>query len=74
MSKRSVPRRFPKLVRRLRPSSTEVEHYARLIVEHEQQPPSAWPSCVAEAEIQLWAERSIMEGNADQSAPGASAA
>lgn len=55
------PRRFPKLIRRFRPSRAEVEHYARLIVAHEKRPTSAWSSCLAEAEIQLWAARSLSD-------------
>lgn len=63
MNPLSTPRRFPKLIRRLRPSFAEVEHYARLIVKHEQRPLSALAACMAEAEMQLWAIRSMLGGD-----------
>jgi len=62
MNQNSAPRRFPRLIRRLRPSFAEVEQYARAIVEHERRPASALAACMAEAEIQLWAIRSMFGG------------
>ena len=62
----SAPGRFPKLVRRFRPSLAEVEHYARLILMHEHHPASAWSACVAEAEVHLWAIRSLLGGREDK--------
>jgi hypothetical protein len=59
----SLPGRFPKLIRKLRPSFAEVEQYARAIVEHERRPLSALSACMAEAEIQLWAIRSTLGGD-----------
>jgi len=59
----SSPGRFPKLIRRLRPSFAEVEQYARLIIEHERQPMTALAACMAEAEIQIWAVRSMLGGD-----------
>ena len=71
MNTNSLPGRFPRLIRRLRPSFAEVEQYARLIVEHERQPLSALSACMAEAEIQLWAVRSMLGG--DESRPDGTA-
>lgn len=65
MNQKSPLGRFPKLIRRLRPSFSEVEQYARAIVQHERRPESAWSTCVAEAEIQLWAIRSMLGGGND---------
>jgi len=62
MSSTAHPRRFPKLLRRFRPSFAEVEHYARLILMHEHHPASAWSACLAEAEVHLWAIRSLWGG------------
>ena len=62
MSKNSSLGRFPKFVRRFRPSFAEVEHYARLILLHECHPASAWSDCLAEAEVHLWAVRSLLDG------------
>jgi len=59
----SNPGRFPKLIRRLRPSFAEVEQYARLIIEHERRPITALAACMAEAEIQIWAVRSMLGGD-----------
>jgi len=59
----STPGRFPKLIRRLRPSFAEVEQYARLIIEHERKPITALAACMAEAEIQIWAIRSMLGGD-----------
>ena len=74
MSKTSSLGRFPKLVRRFRPSLAEVEHYARLILVHEQRPASAWSACLAEAEVHLWAIRSLLGGREDHAQADASAA
>jgi hypothetical protein len=52
-------KQLPRLLRKFRPSDTEVEHYARLILDHEGQPASALPACQREAEIQLWAMGSM---------------
>jgi len=67
MSSTAHPRRFPKLLRRFRPSFAEVEHYARLILTHEHHPASAWSACLAEAEVHLWAIRSLLGGAEDRS-------
>lgn len=57
--KKLPPGQYPKLVRALRPSTDEVEQYARVILEHEHRPKSALPDCQREAELQLWAMRSV---------------
>lgn len=54
--------KIPKLVRKLRPSFEEVDHYARLILQHERQPMSALPEAQREAELQLWAMRALLRG------------
>ena len=59
--KTSSVAKYPKLVRALRPSSDEVEQYARVILEHEHRPNSALPDCQREAELQLWAMRSLQK-------------
>ena len=74
MPKVSAPGRFPKLVREFRPSLAEVEHYARLILLHEHHPASAWSACLAEAEVHLWAVRSLLAGREDHTRASASAA
>ena len=66
--------RFPKLSRRFRPSLAEVEHYARLILQHEHHPASAWSACVAEAEVHLWAVRSLLSGRENPTEASAGAA
>jgi len=37
-----------------RPTSQEIERYARAILMHEQRPADALPACREEAELQLW--------------------
>jgi hypothetical protein len=59
--KTSSVAKYPQLVRALRPSSEEVEHYARIILKHEHRPKSALPACQREAELQLWAMRSLQK-------------
>ncbi|MES1166522.1 MAG: hypothetical protein ABUL68_00830 [Pseudomonadota bacterium] len=58
MKKAQSHGRFPKFIRRLRPTLAEVEHYARLIMRHERRPLTAFAACLQEAEFQLWAMRS----------------
>lgn len=53
--------RLPKLIRKLRPSFDEVDYYARLILQHEHRPISALAMCQHEAEMQLWAMRSVRD-------------
>lgn len=52
-------KKFPGLIQTLRPSTEEAEHYGRIILEHERRPDSALPHCRREAELQLWAVRSL---------------
>ena len=59
--------KIPKLVRKLRPSVEEVDHYARLILQHEHQPISALPEAQREAELQLWAMRSLVGAGRESS-------
>lgn len=61
---------FPKLLRKFRPSFDEVDHYARLILQHEHQPESALPDCQREAEIQLWTVRSLLRGRDEEDRSG----
>jgi hypothetical protein len=60
MKQKTSAGRFPRLIRQLRPSFAEVEHFARLIVQHEQRPASALAACRAEAGMHLWAVRSLL--------------
>ncbi|HTL67408.1 MAG TPA: hypothetical protein VL200_07090 [Lacunisphaera sp.] len=50
---------IPDLNGALRPSGREVSRYARLIRRHEHRPPSASAACRYEAELHLWAVRSL---------------
>ncbi|MEJ1974235.1 MAG: hypothetical protein WDM96_17785 [Lacunisphaera sp.] len=59
MKKTRVRGRWPRLLRKLRPTFAEVDYYARLILRHEQRPLSALSDCRREAEIQLWIVRSL---------------
>jgi hypothetical protein len=74
MSKAASPNRFPQRARKFRRSLAEVEHYARLILAHEQRPALAWATCVAEAEVHLWAIRSLLGPQEERAAVNAGAA
>lgn len=50
---------FTEFVDTVRPAMDETEYYARIIMEHEGRPASSLPDCRREAELQLWADRSI---------------
>jgi hypothetical protein len=49
----------PGLLDAYRPSYEEVEQYSRLIMQHEHRPSSAMSDCLHEAELHLWALRSL---------------
>jgi hypothetical protein len=70
MKKAQTPGRFPKFIRRLRPTCAEVEHYARLIMRHERRPLTAFAACLREAEFQLWAMRSWFDAESGAPQPG----
>jgi hypothetical protein len=47
------------LIDACRPTYEEIERYSRLIMKHEHRPKSAAPDCHHEAELHLWAIRSL---------------
>jgi hypothetical protein len=47
------------LIDAYRPSYEEIEQYSRLIMQHERRPSSAVIDCQHEAELHLWAVRSL---------------
>ncbi len=54
-----LTKKIPQLIAALRPSFDEIECYARIILQHEGRPLSALPDCRREAELHLWADRSL---------------
>jgi hypothetical protein len=50
---------YPCLIDAYRPSYEEIERYSRLIMQYEQRPTSAKNDCHHEAELHLWAVRSL---------------
>ena len=50
---------YPCLIDAYRPSSEGIERYSRLIMQKERRPTSAKNDCQYEAELHLWAIRSL---------------
>jgi hypothetical protein len=55
----ATPMTPPGLIDAYRPSYDEIERYSRLIMQHEHRPKSAAIDCHHEAELHLWAIRSL---------------
>jgi hypothetical protein len=67
--KTSVLDRYPRFVGATRPSLEEVDRYGRAILQHEGRPLAALPDCLQEAELQLWAMRSLPAGRQARRTP-----